>query len=125
MIKSDNGVVMVHGRREDILADLAILLRGLRVGNVAITDDEIAECVKVSKMTDEEVDAAEKERLEKRVDELVKELSELCSGNKPKKSGEAVVVSVDADTPAEDAAKQISDVVAKTVREMFDKQKEE
>jgi len=124
MIKSDNGEVVVYGRREDVLTDLAILLRGLREGGAAITDDEIAECVKVSKMTDEEVDA-EKERLEKRVDELMKELSELCSGNKPKKSGKAVVVSVDADTPTEDVAKQISDIVAKTVREMFDKKNEE
>ena len=124
MIKSDNGEVVVYGRREDVLTDLAILLRGLREGGAAITDDEIAECVKASKMTDEEVDA-EKERLEKRVDELVKELSKLCSGNKPKKSGKAVVVSVDADTPTEDVAKQISDVVAKTVREMLDKNDEE
>lgn len=124
MIKSDNGEVIVYGRREDVLTDLAILLRGLREGGAAITDDEIAECVKVSKMTDEEVDA-EKERLEKRVDELVKELSELCSGNKPKKSGKAVVVSVDADTPTEDVAKQISEVVAKTVSEMLGKKKEE
>ena len=124
MIKSDNGEVVVYGRREDVLTDLAILLRGLREGGAAITDDEIAECVKVSKMTDEEVDA-EKERLEKRVDELMKELSELCSGNKPKKSGKAVVVSADADTPTEDVAKQISDIVAKTVREMFDKKNEE
>ena len=124
MIKSDNGEVIVYGRREDVLTDLTILLRGLREGGAAITDDEIAECVKVSKMTDEEIDA-EKERLEKRVDELMKELSELCSGNKPKKSGKAVVVSVDADTPTEDVAKQISDVVAKAVREMFDKKDEE
>lgn len=124
MISSKNGEVIVYGRREDVLTDLAILLRGLREGGVAITDDEIAECVKVSKMTDKEVDA-EKERLEKRVDELVKELSELCSGNKPKKSGKAVVVSVDADTPAEDVAKQISDVVAKTVAEMLNKKHEE
>ena len=124
MISSKNGEVVVYGRREDILADLAILFRGLREGGAAITDDEIAECVKVSKMTDKEVDA-EKERLEKRVDELVKELSELCSGNKPKKSGKAVVVSVDADTPTEDVAKQISEVVAKTVREMMDKKDEE
>ena len=124
MIKSDNGEVIVYGRREDVLTDLAILLRGLREGGAAITDDEIAECVKVSKMTDEEVDA-EKERLEKRVDELMKELSELCSGNKPKKSGKAVVVSVDADTPTEDVAKQISEVVAKTIREMVDKKKAE
>lgn len=124
MIKSDNGEVVVYGRREDVLTDLAILLRGLREGGAAITDDEIAECVKVSKMTDEEVDA-EKERLEKRVDELVKELSKLCFGNKPKKSGKAVVVSVDADTPTEDVAKQISEVVAKTIREMVDKKNEE
>lgn len=124
MISSKNGEVIVYGRREDVLTDLAILLRGLREGGVAITDDEIAECVKVSKMTDKEVDA-EKERLEKRVDELMKELSELCSGNKPKKSGKAVVVSVDADTPTEDVAKQISEVVAKTIREMVDKKKEE
>ena len=117
-------MVMVHGRREDILTDLAILLRGLRECGVAITDDEIAECVKLSKMTDKEV-GAEKERLEKRVDELMKELSELCSGNKPKKSGKAVVVSVDADTPTEDVAKQISEVVAKTVAEMMGKKKEE
>ena len=124
MVKSDNGEVVVYGRREDVLADLAILLRGLRECGAAVTDDEIAECVKVSKMTDEEVDA-EKERLEKRVDELVKELSELCSGNKPKKSGKADVVSVDADTPTEDVAKQISEVVAKTVAEMMGKKKEE
>ena len=124
MISSKNGKVCVYGRRKDILTDLAILLRGLREGRTAITDDEIAECVKVSKMTDEEVDA-EKERLEKRVDELMKELSELCSGNKPKKSGKAVVVSVDADTPAEDVAKQISEIVAKTVNEMLGKKKEE
>lgn len=124
MIKSDNGVVMVHGRREGVLTDLVLLLRGLREGRAAITDDEIAECVKVSKVTDKEVDA-EKERLEKRVNELMKELSELYSGNKPKKSGKAVVVSVDADTPTEDVAKQISDVVAKTVREMLDKNDEE
>lgn len=100
-----------------------LLLRGLREGRAAITDDEIAECVKVSKMTEKEVDA-EKERLEKRVDELLKELSELCSGNKPKKPGKAVVVSVDADTPTEDVAKQISEVVAKTVAEMLDKKEE-
>ena len=124
MISSKNGEVFVCGRREDVLTDLVILLRGLREGGAAITDNEIAECVKVSKMTDEEVDA-EKERLEKRVDELMKELSELCSGNKPKKSGKAVVVSVDADTPTEDVAKQISEVVAKTVAEMLDKKKEE
>jgi hypothetical protein len=55
----------------------------------------------------------------------MKELSELCSGNKPKKSGNAVVVSVDADSPAEDVAKQISDVVAKTVAEMIGKKDEE
>ena len=124
MISSKNGKVIVFGRREDILTDLAILLRGLRECGVAITDDEIAECVKLSKMTDKEV-YAEKERLEKRVDELMKELSELCSGNKPKKSGKAVVVSVDADTPTEDVAKQISEVVAKTVAEMMGKKKEE
>lgn len=124
MISSKNGEVVVYGRREDVLTDLAILLRGLREGGAAITDDEIAECVKVSKMTDKELDA-EKEKLEERVDELLKELSELCSGNKPKKSGKAVVVSVDADTPTEDVAKQISEVVAKTVREMFDKNDEE
>ena len=117
MIKSDNGEVVVYGRREDVLADLAILLRGLRECGAAVTDDEIAECVKVSKMTDEEVDA-EKERLEKRVDELVKELSELCSGNKPKKSGKADVVSVDADTPTDDIGKKIAEIVANAIREM-------
>ena len=47
------------------------------------------------------------------------------SDDKPKKSGRAVVVSVDADTPTEDVAKQISEVVAKTVSEMLDKKKEE
>ena len=124
MISSKNGEVFVCGRREDVLTDLAMLLRGLREGSAAVTDDEIAECVKVSKMTEEEVDT-EKERLEKKMDELLKELSELCSGNKPKKSGKAVVVSVDADSPAEDVAKQISEVVAKTVNEMLGKKDEE
>lgn len=35
-----------------------------------------------------------------------------------KKSGKAVVVSVDADTPAEDVGKKIAEIVAKTLREM-------
>ena len=117
MIKSDFGTVTVHGARPIILAELTTLLGVLRDGG--ISDAEIDLCVERSKKTKGE-----------RADESMKRMEDVLksmfggSDDKPKKSGKAVVVSVDADTPTEDVAKQISEVVAKTVSEMLDKENE-
>lgn len=118
MIKSDFGTVTVQGEKSIIIAELTTLIRVLRDGGVS--DAEIDRCVEHAKMTKEEIAAESKKRME----DVLKSMFG-GSDDKPKKSGKAVVVSVDADTPAEDVAKQISDVVAKTVAEMLDKKKGE
>ena len=111
MIKSDFGTVTVHGARPIILAELTTLLGVLRDGG--ISDAEIDLCVERSKKTKGE-----------RADESMKRMEDVLksmfggSDDKPKKSGEAVVVSVDANTPAEDVGKKIAEIVAKTLREM-------
>lgn len=118
MIKSDFGTVTVHGARPIILAELSTLIGVLRDGGVS--DAEIDRCVERAKKPKEERAAVSMKRME----DVLKSMFG-GSDDKPKKSGKAVVVSVDADTPAEDVAKQISEVVAKTVAEMLDKKKEE
>ena len=118
MIKSDFGTVTVHGARPVILAELTTLLGVLREGGVS--DAEIDRCVERGKKPKEERTAESMKHLE---DVLKSMLG--GSDDKPKKSGKAVVVSVDADTPTEDVAKQISEVVAKTVAEIMGKKKEE
>lgn len=118
MIKSDFGLVDVEGAKPVILAELTTLLRVLRNGGVS--DAEIDRCVERAKKSKEELAAESKKRME----DILKSMFG-GSDDKPKKSGKAVVVSVDADTPTEDVAKQISDVVAKTVAEMMGKKKEE
>lgn len=108
MIKSDFGTVAICGRKSTIIAELVTLMRNLRKSG--FSDADIEYCVKRSKITNEEI------------------IAEFLSGGsaeKEKKPDKAVVVSVDADTQAEDVAKQISDVVTKAVREMLDSQKEE
>ena len=118
MIKSDFGTVTVHGARPIILAELATLLGVLRDGGVS--DAEIDRCVERAKKSKEERAAESMKHMEDALKSIFG-----GSDDKPKKSGRAVVVSVDADTPTEDVAKQISDVVAKTVAEMMGKKKEE
>ena len=118
MIKSDFGTVVVHGAKPVILAELTTLLGVLRDGGVS--DAEIDRCVERAKKPKEERAAESMKRME----DVPKSMFG-GSDDKPKKSGKAVVVSVDADTPTEDVAKQISDVVAKTVAEMMGKKKEE
>ena len=118
MIKSDFGTVTVHGARPIILAELTTLLGVLRDGG--ISDAEIDRCVERAKKPKEEIVAESKKCME----DVLKSMFG-GSDDKPKKSGKAVVVSVDADTPTEDIAKQISDVVTKTVSEMLGKKKEE
>ena len=118
MIKSDFGTVAVSGAKPIILAELTTLIKVLRDGG--ISDAEIDRCVERAKKPKEEIVAESKKRMEDAIKSMFGGLDD-----KPKKSGKAVVVSVDADTPAEDVAKQISDVVAKTVSEMLGKQKEE
>ena len=117
MIKSDFGTVAVSGAKPIILAELTTLIRVLRDGGVS--DTEIDRCVERGKKPREEREAETKKRMEDAIKSMFG-----GSDDKPKKSGKAVVVSVDADTPAEDVAKQISEVVAKTVREMLDKKEE-
>lgn len=111
MIKSDFGTVTVHGARPIILAELTTLLGVLRDGGVS--DAEIDRCVERAKKTKAERGAESMKRME---DVLKSMLG--GSDDKPKKSGKAVVVSVDADTPAEDIGKKIAEIVAKTLREM-------
>jgi hypothetical protein len=118
MIKSDFGMVAVNGEKPIILAELTTLLSVLRDGGVS--DAEIDRCVERAKKPKEELATESKKRMEDAIKSMLG-----GSDDKPKKSGKAVVVSVDADTPAEDVAKQISEVVAKTVREMLDKKDEE
>lgn len=118
MIKSDFGTVTFHGAKPIILAELTTLLGALRDGGVS--DAEIDSCVECAKKPKEEIVAESKKCME----DVLKSIFG-SSDDKPKKSGKAVVVSVDADTPTEDIAKQISDVVAKTVAEMIGKKKEE
>ena len=118
MIKSDFGTVTVHGARPIILAELTTLLGVLMDGGVS--DAEINLCVERAKKTKGERAVESMKRIEDVLESMLG-----GSDDKPKKSGKAVVVSVDADTPTEDVAKQISEVVAKTVREMFDKKDEE
>lgn len=118
MIKSDFGLVTIDGAKPVILAELTALIGVLRNGGVS--DAEIDRCVERAKKSKEELAAESK----KSVEDVIKSMFG-DSDDKPKKPGKAVVVSVDADTPAEDVAKQISEVVAKTVAEMFDKKDEE
>ena len=121
MIKSDFGLVDVEGTKPVILAELTTLLRVLRNGGVS--DAEIDRCVERAKKSKEELAAESKKRMEDAIKSMFGGSDD--KDDKPKKSGKAVVVSVDADTPTEDVAKQISEVVAKTVREMLDKKDEE
>lgn len=118
MIKSDFGLVTIDGAKPVILAELTTLIRVLR--NDGVSDAEIDHCVELAKKTKEELAAERKKHMEDAIKSMFGD-----SDDKPKKPGKAVVVSVDADTPAEDVAKQISEVVAKTVAEMLDKKKEE
>lgn len=118
MIKSDFGTVTVSGAKPIILADFSTIVMALKNGG--FSDEEIDCCVERGKKPREERGAETK----KSVEDVLKSIFG-CSDNEEKKSGKAVVVSVDADTPAEDVANQISDVVAKTVREMLDKKDEE
>ena len=118
MIKSDFGLVAVNGAKPVILAELITLIRALMDGGVS--DAEIDYCVERAKKPKEELAAESKKRMEDALKSMFG-----GSDDKPKKSGKAVVVSVDADTPTEDVAKQISDIVAKTVSEMLGKKDEE
>lgn len=118
MIKSDFGMVAVNGEKPIILAELTTLIMALRNGG--ISDAEIDRCVERAKKPKEERAVESMKRME----DVLKSMFG-GSDDKPKKSGKAVVVSVDADTPTEDVAKQISEVVAKTVSEMLGKKKEE
>jgi hypothetical protein len=118
MIKSDFGTVAVSGAKPIILAEFSTIVMALKNGG--FSDEEIDRCVERGKKPKEEIAAESKKRMEDALKSMFG-----GSDDKPKKSGKAVVVKVDADTPAEDVAKQISEVVAKTVAEMLDKKKEE
>ena len=111
MIKSDFGTVTVHGARPIILAEFTTIIMALR--NSGVSDAEIDRCVERAKKPREERAAETKKRMEDVIKSIFGD-----SDDKPKKSGKAVVVSVDADTPAEDVGKKIAEIVAKTLRDM-------
>ena len=118
MIKSDFGLVAIEGAKPVILAELTTLIRVLRNGGVS--DAEIDRCVERAKKPREERAAETKKRME----DVIKSIFG-CSDDEEKKPDKTVAVAFDADTPAEDVAKQISEVVSKTVSEMLGKKKEE
>jgi len=101
MIKSDFGKIAVCGSKSTIIAELIILMRTLRKGG--FSDADIEHCVKRSKLTNEEA---------------IAEVVFGGSAEKEKKPDKTVAVVADADTPAEDVAKKIAEIVAKTLREM-------
>ena len=118
MIKSDFGLVTIDGAKPIILAEFTTIVMALR--NAKISDEEIDRCVECGKKPREEREAEAK----KSVEDVLKSIFG-CSDDEEKKPDKTVAVAVDADTPTEDVAKQISDVVAKTVAEMIGKKKEE
>lgn len=118
MIKSDFGTVTVHGARPIILAEFTTIVMALKNGG--FSDEEIDRCVERGKKPREEREAEAK----KSVEDVLKSIFG-CSDDEEKKPDKTVAVAVDADTPTEDVAKQISEVVAKTVAEMMGKKKEE
>ena len=118
MINSDFGTVTVEGARPIILAEFTTIVMALR--NAKISDEEIDRCVELAKKPREERKAEAKKSME----DVLKSIFG-CSDDEEKKPDKTVAVVADADTPAEDVAKQISDVVAKAVREMLDKNDEE
>lgn len=118
MIKSDFGTVTVHGARPIILAEFSTIVMALKNGG--FSDEEIDRCVEHGKKPREEREAETK----KSVEDVLKSIFG-CSDDEEKKPDKTVAVVADADTPSEDVAKQISDVVAKAVREMLDKNDEE
>lgn len=111
MIKSDFGTVTVQGEKSIIIAELTTLIRVLRDGG--LSDADIDHCVKRARVPKEEL----REEAKKFMEDSLKAMFG-GSDDKPKKSGKAVFVSVDADTPAEDIGKKIAEIVAKTLREM-------
>lgn len=118
MIKSDFGTVAVSGAKPIILAEFTTIIMALKNGG--FSDEEIDRCVERGKKPREEREAETK----KSVEDVLKSIFG-CSDDEEKKSDKTVAVVADADTPAEDVDKQISDVVAKAVREMLDKNDEE
>ena len=118
MIKSDFGTVTVSGAKPIILAEFTTIIMALKNGG--FSDEEIDRCVERGKKPKEERTAESMKHLE----DVIKSIFG-CSDDEEKKPDKTVAVAVDADTPTEDVAKQISDVVAKTVREMLDKKSEE
>ena len=118
MIKSDFGTVTVHGARPIILAEFTTIIMALKNGG--FSDEEIDRCVERAKKSKEERAAESMKHMEDALKSIFG-----CSDDEEKKPDKTVAVAVDADTPTEDVAKQISDVVAKTVREMLDKKSEE
>ena len=118
MIKSDFGTVTVSGAKPIILAEFSTIVMALKNGG--FSDEEIDRCVERAKKPREERGAESM----KHMGDVLKDIFG-CSDDEEKKPDKTVAVAVDADTQAEDVAKQISEVVAKTVAEMMGKKKEE
>lgn len=80
MIKTKNGAVKIKGNIVEVKADFTLLLKEMRnaLKGVGMSDEEaisqIDECVKLSRMTIEEIDAELEERMRKAADKLVEAL---------------------------------------------------
>jgi len=111
MIKSDFGTVVVKGEKPIILAEFSTIVLALRNGG--FSDAEINRCVeRAMKPREERADESKK-----RMEDILKSMFG-GSDDGEKKPDKTVAVVADADTPAEDVAKKIAEIVAKTLREM-------
>lgn len=113
MIKKTDTTFEASGSTAKIMSDLAMIMRRL-VERGVLEDKDIDECVRVSRLSDKEIEERAREIAKKKLDAIIRG----CSGSVNK-------AKTDAEPLADDPAKQIVDVVTKAVREMLDEKKEE
>lgn len=100
MIKKTDMAIEVRGSKATIMADLTVIMRNL-VKSGSFTNEDIDECVRTSRLTEEEVKA-----------ETLKAIKGLFGGNKDfdsdeKPDGEA----------ADDFLRKLADIVEKALKE--------
>lgn len=71
MVKCDKGFVEIKGSKNEVTAEIAILLRSLREH---ISEDEFEEVIKNSKKTDDEIEAEAREVKKKIIAKILKEV---------------------------------------------------
>lgn len=111
MIKKTDTIIEVRGTKARIMADLTMIMRHLiESGN--FTDDDIDECVRVSRQTEEEVKA---ETL-KAIKGFFEGIRDFGSDEKPeeKKTDDKAT---QPDDPSDDFMKKLADIVEKALKE--------